>query len=95
MKYSPAQPRTPAGQQGAGQWTDAPNGVELDPLDLILQISYDFGSLIAEVPYSGGRLCVYRFSFGDVIAEGPARFACPTWTTPAAVSHGILLNDNR
>jgi hypothetical protein len=52
------------------------------------------GTLVAELPYPGGRNCVYKFEFGSVVIPGPTNLSCPKMLPSAAVTHGILLNDN-
>jgi hypothetical protein len=99
--YDPTQPRVPAGNPDGGQWTD---GGGADARQRARATSrarerqrlaqYSMGVLIAELRYSGGRDCVYRFDFGRVVVPGPRNFPCPREVPAAAVSHGRLLNDN-
>jgi hypothetical protein len=101
QKYRPDQPRVPAGRPAAGQWTagvgengspthDRPGAPRARPR----VAQYDIGALVAELPYRGGRNCVYKFSFGQVVIPGPTNLSCPEKLPSAAVTHGTLLNDN-
>ena len=93
-KYSPAQPRVPAGSPDAGQWTS--DGGASEGSVVLASSEYNTGYLLAEIPlFTGGRNCVYRFDFADVVVSGPNYARCqPTLPSTAAV-HGRVINDNR
>lgn len=96
-KFDPAQPRWPAGSaEGGGRWSPGPqgSGETVDDPAVRWTIAYAFGRLLEELPYPGGRYCVYRFSFGDLFVEGPRVRSCPPLVLSSAVVHGRLLNDN-
>ncbi|MET0605770.1 MAG: hypothetical protein ABWZ80_04895, partial [Beijerinckiaceae bacterium] len=62
----------------------------------ILRVDLEQGALIAELPYiGGGRYCVYRFSYGDVIVPGPNIARCLLAMPWFGAVHGRILNDNR
>lgn len=96
-KFNSDQPRWPAGSpQGGGRWSPRSErsiGTVDDPA-MLSTVAYDFGRLLEEVPYPGGRYCVYRFSFADVFVEGPRSFGCQQRLPSAAATHGTVLNDN-
>lgn len=95
-KFNPAQPRWPAGSPDGGRWSPGSQGSRetVDDPAMLSTVAYDFGRLLEEVPYPGGRHCVYRFSYGDVLVEGPRLRSCPQTVLSSAVIHGRLLNDN-
>ena len=84
-KYSPDQPRVPAGNPDGGQWTSgsgagmrrSPQGAK--PRDDVVLAQGDFGIQIAEIPVAGGRRCVYRFSAFSVVVAGAANFDALRW----------------
>lgn len=98
LKYfDPNQPRVPAGQREGGQWSSTSSGSGKRRTDNGVQPvaqSYSFGVLVAEIPKKIGRNCVYEFDFGLVMVEGPTNLRCIQELPSAAVSHGMLLNDN-
>lgn len=72
-KYSPAQPRLPASNPDAGQWTSN----EGEGSVVLASSEYNTGYLLAEIPlFTGGRNCVYRFDFADVVFSGPNYAPC-------------------
>jgi len=104
QKYRPDQARVPAGNAGGGQWTDegaAGRGIgstsrSSNGADRQTRIAQaGFGRLVAEIPVSGGRNCVYNFGTFLVVVPGPANFRCMALMPLAGTTHGGLLNDNR
>jgi hypothetical protein len=91
-KYSPTQPRVPAGGPDGGQWTSGGGYSQGD--DLAFRVAAFGGDLYAELPYPGGRYCVYSYGGHLRMIEGPTNFPCPKWTTEGGTSHGRNLNDN-
>ena len=90
-RYSPDQPRGPAGQSGGGRWAGRDASI-----DRVRVAEIESGSLIAELPYrGGGRYCVYRFSYGDVFLSGPNIARCSAKMFWFGAVHGTILNDNR
>lgn len=84
--YNPNQPRVPEGMPGGGRWADTGRVT-------IAQV--EMGRLIAQLPYrGGGRYCVYRFSFDDIIVPGPNIALCVDRMPWFGVVHGRMLNDN-
>ena len=100
-KYSPDQPRVPAGNRDGGQWTsgardaNSPSGAGANSQESTRVVQAGFGHLVAEIPVPGGRRCVYNFGTFSVVAPGPTNFPCPVLVPWSAVTHGQLLNDNR
>jgi hypothetical protein len=93
-KYSPAQPRVPAGNPDAGQWTSDGSGDEGSVV--LASGEYSMGNLLAEIPlFTGGRYCVYRFDFADVAVQGPNYARCQPMIPSSAAVHGRFINDNR
>ncbi len=102
-KYSPDQPRLPAGQSGGGQWTGGGVALTSDFGSLIGPegggealsfASYTWGRLIAEFETGFGRRCVYQFDFGAIVMPGPIIGRCWDRMLPSGASHGYFLNDN-
>jgi hypothetical protein len=100
--YNPEEPRISAGNPGGGRWTRiggigrAPS-LERAPSRQQSELAEgDIGTLISELRYPGGngRKCVYKFSFGSVIVEGPRYAACKGDVFWFEVTHGQILNDN-
>jgi hypothetical protein len=95
--YNPDQPRIPAGNSCAGRWAGNQNParhhVSDDNRPRLAQ-NYSWGDLVAEIPNSAGRDCIYRFDFGLVKVPGPTNLRCIQRTPSATVTHGQLLNDN-
>lgn len=97
QKYNPDQPRIPAGNSGGGRWAGGQDPARHDERTEIWQRyaqNYSWGELVAEIPNSIGRDCIYRFDFGLVKVPGPTNLRCIQRTPSAAVTHGQLLNDN-
>ena len=97
QKYSPNQPRVPAGSREGGRWLGtAPiqQTVENAPPAPTVLAQSDFGTLIAEIRVPGGRRCVYSFGRITVVAPGPTNFNCSPTVHWSGVVHGRLLNDN-
>jgi hypothetical protein len=99
QKYSPSQPRVPAGSREGGRWIGAftlPNQqtVENTTSRPTVLAQSDFGTLVAEIPVPGGRRCVYNFGRISVVAPGPTNFRCSRTMHWSGVVHGRLLNDN-
>jgi hypothetical protein len=103
IKYRPDQPRVPIGQPGGGRWAGGDAGDSRSTTDEGPKAharerqrlaQYSMGVLVAELPYPGGRSCVYKFGFGRVVVPGPRNFPCAREPPSAAVTHGTLLNDN-
>jgi hypothetical protein len=92
--YNPDQPRVPRGQPEGGQWTDAGGGSS-EGISRVQTAQAGFGTLVAEIPVSGGRRCVYNFGAISVVVPGPVNFRCLPTLPLAATTHGYLLNDNR
>jgi hypothetical protein len=91
-KFNPGQPRVPPGRPEGGQWS---RGSSESEAALVSGSDYSSGDLIAELPFSGGgRFCVYRFDFADVIVAGPNIARCQPWIFSSAAVHGLILNDN-
>jgi hypothetical protein len=105
LKYSPDQPRVPAGNPDGGQWTSEGGGGATGGLSsgigaLAANTNF-FGKLIAELPrrdfltgVTSGRWCVYQFDTFTSIVEGPTNFSCSAIVPWSAVVHGFILNDN-
>jgi len=99
-KYSPDQPRVPAGNPGGGQWTDGgtsgTNPQAASTSDLARVAQYSFGKLIGKAQIPGrGWMCFYRFDFGTVMVPGLTNLGCQNMITSAGVVHGVLIaNDN-
>ncbi|MCK9917792.1 hypothetical protein MXD81_52505 [Microbacteriaceae bacterium K1510] len=96
--YNPNRPRVPAGDPTGGQWTGVGARSSGDPREDTGQrtrvAQVQFGRLVAEIPISGGRNCVYNFGSFSVVVPGPARMRCPATSPLAGTTHGRLLNDN-
>jgi hypothetical protein len=99
QKYSPDQPRVPAGTRERGRWTGAfaaPNQPSAQdtasPPTRLAQAG--FGTLVAEIPVPGGRRCVYNFGVISIVAPGSVNFHCVSRMHWSGVTHGKLLNDN-
>ena len=106
-KYSPDQPRVPAGNPDGGQWTSGnggqstaanqtvvqPSAVQSDPTHVA---QYSLGTLVGKSKIlGGGWMCFYKFDFGAVMVPGATNLGCPTFMPAAGVSHGIMIsNDN-
>jgi HK97 family phage portal protein len=84
-KYSPDQPRVPAGSPEGGQWT-AQSTVAGGP---------EYGTLLGEnlvhISRGGGKDCFYWFSYGVVAIRQSATFACPDRIPWFAATHGRLI----
>lgn len=100
QKYSPNQPRVPAGNPDGGRWFGAfslpdqrPAQDETRPKPTVLAQA-GFGRLIAEIPVSGGRRCVYSFGVFSVAVPGAVNFRCQPRLHWSGATHGTLLNDN-
>lgn len=105
-KYSPSQPRIPAGNSDGGQWTSggggggglllgsAHGGEGNFASGLSLFADFAWGSLITEFETGFGRRCVYQFSFGAIAVQGPNIARCQPRVPSSAVTHGYFLNDN-
>lgn len=92
-KYSPDQPRRPGGQSGGGQWTSGGGGSSsASASPRVADIAW--GSLVADFQTDFGRRCVYQFSFGHIVVQGPNIASCQTRVPSSAVTHGYFLNDN-
>jgi hypothetical protein len=92
-KYSPDQPRVPAGGPDGGQWTSG----DTSALDSTRLAQYEFGSLIGQAVIRNGigRMCFYRFSFGIVMVPGAINLGCLSTMPSAGADHGTLIgNDN-
>lgn len=107
-RFNTDQPRAPAGNSDGGRWigngpnpatrprsseTDTRHPTAVGQEQRVVQ-DYSFGELIVEIPKKIGRDCIYKFSFGSVIVDGPTNLCCPQRVPSAAVRHGTLLNDN-
>jgi hypothetical protein len=99
-KYSPNQPRVPAGNSDGGQWTSGGGGGGLlfgDGLGNEGGFSfatYTWGKLVTEFETGFGKRCVYRFDFGTLVMPGPIIGGCWDRMLPSGASHGYFLNDN-
>lgn len=97
QKYNPNQPRIPLGNPHGGRWSGVDSAFDRDrQKDKIQRIAqgYSMGELVAEIPKSVGRYCIYKFDFGLVRVEGPTNLRCVQIVPSAAVRHGQLLDDN-
>jgi hypothetical protein len=99
QKYSPQQPRVPAGSREGGRWIGAftvPNQQTAENATSrpTVLAQPGFGRLVAEIPVPGGRRCVYNFGVFSVAVPGAANFRCSPRVHWSGVTHGTLLNDN-
>lgn len=93
--YDPNQPRVPAGQPGAGQWTDgrvqSAQQQDRTRRQRIVVAQYEKGRLIGETLSAfGPRLCIYEFKFGIVEVGAPRNRSCDPTPFSSAVTHGLL-----
>jgi hypothetical protein len=99
-KYSPDQPRVPAGSSDGGQWTSGDGGAsgESDKIPSNARpAQYEIGTLIGQAIIRNGigRMCFYRFSFGIVMVPGATNLGCLSTMPSAGAVHGKLItNDN-
>ena len=100
QKYSPDQPRAPAGSPRGGRWIGAfslpdqrPAQNEMRPRPTVLAQA-GFGRLVAEIRVPGGRRCVYNFGPISIVAPGPTNLNCSSRMHWSGLTHGQLLNDN-
>jgi hypothetical protein len=97
-KYSPNQPRVPAGNPDGGQWMREGNTLDSSSLAASAQqfaqlgeIGTLLGTAIVHPSLGGGRDCFYKFSYGIVALRQSANFVCPPAIPWSAATHGRLI----